>query len=134
VLTADALQLPFANASFDGATVSFGLRNVSDLARALSEILRILRPGGWLGVLEFGLPRTPLLGPLYRFYFERILPRLGEWISGDPEAYRYLPASVAGFPQGPEFVKEMEQTGFQQAAFSRLTGGILYLYLGRKAL
>ncbi len=132
VSAADALRLPFANHSFDGVTVSFGLRNVADLGRALDEIYRVLRPGGWLGVLEFGLPRSPILGRLYGFYFDRILPRVGQWFSEDPEAYRYLPASVEGFPQGPEFVTQLQGTGFAEASGDPLTGGVLYLYLGRR--
>jgi len=97
---ADAERLPLAAGRFDAVLVAFGVRNLGDPARALAEARRVLRPGGRLVVLEFGLPRGPL-GALYRVYFGRILPRVGRLVSGDRAAYRYLPASVAQFP-GPE--------------------------------
>lgn len=129
---ADALLLPFADASFDGATVSFGLRNVADLDRALTEIARVLRPGGRIGVLEFTVPsRWPLRGP-YLFYFSRLLPALGRWISGDASAYAYLPESVLGFPQGAAFARRLAERGFTETRWQSLTGGILALYLARR--
>ncbi len=99
VLNADALALPFPDASFHAATVSFGLRNVADLDRALAELARVLRPGGELGVLEFTVPVWQPLRGLYLFYFQHLLPRVGRLLSHDPTAYTYLPSSVLDFPQ-----------------------------------
>ena len=90
-LAADALALPFPAGRFDGATVSFGLRNVADLDRALQELARVLRPGGQLVVLEFAVPRSRLLRGLYLFYFRRLLPRIGRLVSPRGSAYSYLP-------------------------------------------
>jgi demethylmenaquinone methyltransferase/2-methoxy-6-polyprenyl-1,4-benzoquinol methylase len=132
-LQADALALPFAAGRFDGATVSFGLRNVADLDRALAEIARVLRPGGELGVLEFTVPALPPLRALYLFYFRRLLPALGGWISGDPTAYAYLPESVLGFPQRDEFLARLEAAGFEAARYRSLSGGVLALYRARRS-
>ncbi len=131
-LNADALALPFGAREFDGATVSFGLRNVADLDRALGELARVLRPGGELGVLEFTVPlRQPLRG-LYLFYFKRLLPRVGAWISGDRSAYAYLPESVLEFPQRAGFIRRMADAGFESGRFESLSGGILCLYRARR--
>lgn len=132
VLAADALRLPLSDASVDGVTVSFGLRNVARLEQALDEIRRVLRPRGELGILEFGLPRAAGLRQVYGWYFERVLPRVGSWISGDGEAYRYLPASVGNFPQGQEFLERLRSRGFAEPQARSLSGGILYLYRARK--
>jgi demethylmenaquinone methyltransferase/2-methoxy-6-polyprenyl-1,4-benzoquinol methylase len=127
-LQADALRLPFPDGSLDGATVSFGLRNVANLDTALAELARVLRPGGELGVLEFAVPvRQPLRG-LYLFYFRRLLPGIGALISGDRSAYRYLPESVLAFPQRDGFVARMTTAGFENGRFEPLSGGILCLY------
>jgi demethylmenaquinone methyltransferase/2-methoxy-6-polyprenyl-1,4-benzoquinol methylase len=131
-LQADALDLPFPDASFDGATVSFGLRNVADLDRALGELRRVVRPGGELGVLEFTAPaRQPLRG-IYLFYFRRLLPALGRAVSGDPSAYAYLPESVLGFPQRETFAARLCERGFADATWRSLSGGVLALYLARR--
>jgi demethylmenaquinone methyltransferase/2-methoxy-6-polyprenyl-1,4-benzoquinol methylase len=131
-LQADALALPFPEGSFDGATVSFGLRNVADLDRSLAELARVLRPGGELGVLEFTVPaRQPLRG-LYLFYFRRLLPVLGGLVSGDRQAYAYLPESVLGFPQREGFVARLAAAGFEAGRFESLSGGILALYRARR--
>jgi len=131
-LQADALSLPFPGAGFDGATVSFGLRNVADLGRALSELARVLRPGGELGVLEFTVPARQPLRALYLFYFRRLLPGIGGLISGDRQAYSYLPESVLGFPQREAFVARLAAAGFESGRFESLSGGILALYRARK--
>lgn len=131
-IQADALALPFPTGRFDGATVSFGLRNVADLERALAELGRVLRPGGELGVLEFTVPARPLLRSLYLFYFRRFLPLLGGWVSGRPEAYRYLPESVLTFPQREAFVAKLAAAGFEAGRFASLSGGILALYRARR--
>jgi demethylmenaquinone methyltransferase / 2-methoxy-6-polyprenyl-1,4-benzoquinol methylase len=131
LVAADGEALPFASASFAGALVAFGIRNIGDRERALRELLRVLRPGGRLVVLEFSMP-SGLLGRAYRFYFRHVLPRLGAWISGDPEAYTYLPASVAVFPEPPAFGAMLESAGFTAVRWTALTAGIAHLHRGEK--
>lgn len=128
---ADAERLPLRGALFDGALVSFGIRNIGDRERALHEMIRVLRPGGRLVVLEFGVPRG-LLGTLYRFYFGHLVPWIGGIISGDPGAYSYLPASVAVFPTPQAFGALMEKAGFVAVSWKPLTGGIANLHRGDK--
>lgn len=131
-LQADALDLPFSNARFDGATVSFGLRNVADLDRAVAELARVVRPGGALGVLEFTVPVWQPLRALYLLYFRWVLPAIGRLLSGDDSAYAYLPKSVLRFPQREAFLARAEAAGFDQGRFHSLSGGILALYLLRR--
>ena len=107
----DAMHLPFPDASFDLVTSAFGFRNLSNYAEGLREIHRVLRPGGRIGILECNHP-TGLSGALYNLYFERIVPIVGGWISGDRRAYSYLPASVARFPQPPQMLDLMRAAGF----------------------
>lgn len=132
-LQADALELPFPDASFDGATVSFGLRNVADLDRALGELARVVRPGGELGVLEFTAPRRQPVRGLYLFYFQRLLPALGRAVSGDNQAYAYLPESVLAFPQREGFVARLADSGFAAGTWESLSAGILALYFARRS-
>jgi demethylmenaquinone methyltransferase/2-methoxy-6-polyprenyl-1,4-benzoquinol methylase len=127
----DGERLPLAPSTFDGALVSFGIRNVGDPAAALRELLRVLRPGGRLVILEFSMP-PGLLGPLYRFYFGQILPRVGGLLSGDRTAYSYLPASVARFPSPEAFAALMRACGFARVAKTALTGGIAQVYRGER--
>jgi len=128
----DALAMPFPDASFDLVTAAFGFRNLANYERGLLEILRLLKPGGEVGILEFSEPRGALFGPLYRFYFTRILPRIGGAISGSDATYAYLPGSVQKFPS-PEGLKgQMERLGFLNAGFECWTGGIVALHRGRK--
>jgi demethylmenaquinone methyltransferase/2-methoxy-6-polyprenyl-1,4-benzoquinol methylase len=131
LLGGDVTALPLAADRFDGALVAFGIRNVSEPARALQETRRVLRAGGALVVLEFALPRG-VLGALYRFYFRSVLPRLGGMISGDRGAYAYLPASVERFATPGELARLMEAAGFGDVQSRRLTGGIAWLHRGRK--
>lgn len=128
----DGERLPLASGAFDGALVSFGIRNIGDPAAALHELLRVLRPGGRLVVLEFSMP-PGVLGPLYRFYFAQVLPRVGGLLSGDPGAYAYLPASVARFPAPETFAALMTTSGFARVEMTKLTGGVAYVYSGEKA-
>ncbi len=128
----DGEQLPVKEATFDGALVAFGIRNVGDPLAALREVHRVLRPGGRFVVLEFSLP-AGALGSVYRFYFTQILPRIGGLISGDRSAYSYLPASVAGFPAPEQFGALMTQAGFEGVRWQLLTGGIACLHRGEKA-
>lgn len=130
-LAGDALALPFADATFDFATVAFGIRNVSDPKAGLREMARVVRPGGRVVVLEFTKPRLPLLGYAYRFYFRHVLPRLGQWISGAKnDAYRYLHDSVMAFPERDDFLALMRAAGLQAPRMRLLTGGIAALYRG----
>lgn len=131
-LAADALSLPFADAGFDGATVSFGLRNVADLDQALRELTRVLRPGGRLAVLEFAVPTLPGLKQLYLLYFRRLLPAVGRLISHRGSAYTYLPSSVLEFPQREGFVARMAAAGLVRGRSSDLAGGIVCLYQGER--
>jgi demethylmenaquinone methyltransferase/2-methoxy-6-polyprenyl-1,4-benzoquinol methylase len=132
-LAGDALQLPFADGSFDGVTVTFGLRNVADLEAALAELARVLRPGGVAAVLEFALPRSPLVRAPYLFYFRYLLPRIGAFVSDDGNAYAYLPASVLDFPQRRGFADLMRGAGFAAADWRDLAAGTVCLYRGRRA-
>lgn len=132
-LWADATNLPFPEASFDIVTISFGIRNVSDPGKAISEMYRVLKPGGRLLVLEFGQPTLPGFASLYRFYSENILPRIGGWVTGQRDAYSYLQKSSANFPCGREFTDLMRTSSpFTQTEFHGLSGGIAFLYKGTK--
>lgn len=132
-LAADALSLPFPDRSFDGATVSFGLRNVADLDRGLAQLARVLKAGGQLSVLEFAVPRIQPLKAAYLFYFLRLLPAIGKLVSHRGSAYTYLPSSVLGFPQRQGFLDRMAAAGFTEGTFRDLAGGIVCLYTGRTA-
>jgi demethylmenaquinone methyltransferase/2-methoxy-6-polyprenyl-1,4-benzoquinol methylase len=123
----DMLALPFADGSFDAATVGFGVRN-TDLGRALTELRRVLRPGGRLAVLEITRPRGPLR-IFYAFWFDRVVPLLGRLLPGG-EAYSYLPASVKRFPGAEELAELMRGAGFADVGFRRLGGSIVALHTG----
>lgn len=132
IAEADALRLPFSDGSFDLVTVAFGFRNLADYEGGLREMFRLLRPAGQAGILDFAEPRGALFGPLYRFYFRRVLPRLGGAISGDRGAYTYLPASVEKFPSPEELAEWMREVGFRDVAFRSFTGGVACLHTGTK--
>jgi demethylmenaquinone methyltransferase/2-methoxy-6-polyprenyl-1,4-benzoquinol methylase len=130
--TADALALPFAGGRFAGATVSFGLRNVADLDRALAEIARVLVPDGRVALLEFALPERRMVRGPYLFYFRRVLPQIGALLSPRGSAYTYLPSSVVEFPQREGFIRRMREAGFERTRWRDLSGGTVCLYTGRK--
>jgi demethylmenaquinone methyltransferase/2-methoxy-6-polyprenyl-1,4-benzoquinol methylase len=131
LVSGDAERLPLRDGLFDGALIAFGIRNVGEPLRALREIHRVLKPGGRLVILEFSMP-PGLLGVAYRVYFERVLPRIAGAVSGDRAAYTYLPASVARFPDPTVFGGLMEEAGFADVLWKRLTGGIAHLHRGEK--
>jgi demethylmenaquinone methyltransferase/2-methoxy-6-polyprenyl-1,4-benzoquinol methylase len=124
----DALALPFADASFDAATVGFGVRNVADLETGLRELRRVLRPGGRLGILEITTPRG-VLAPFYRLWFDRVVPLLGKVLPGGA-AYTYLPASVRRFPAPESLAALLERTGFGNVQYRLFAGGIVALHTG----
>jgi demethylmenaquinone methyltransferase / 2-methoxy-6-polyprenyl-1,4-benzoquinol methylase len=128
---ADALCLPFPDAAFDLITSAFGFRNLADYDSGLREILRLLRPGGECGILDFGEPGG-FIGKMYRVYFKRVLPALGTMISGVKGPYAYLPASVERFPAPEEMLERMRRAGFREASWIPYTFGIAGLYRGKK--
>jgi demethylmenaquinone methyltransferase / 2-methoxy-6-polyprenyl-1,4-benzoquinol methylase len=131
--TADVTRLPFADNEFDIASISFGIRNVNDPLRALSELGRVVRSGGRVMVLEFGQPPNRVVSAGYNWYRAHILPRLGGMLTGKRDAYEYLESSAAAFPCGEEFATLMRGTGaFASVEYERLSFGIAYLYRGVK--
>lgn len=132
LLSGDAERLPFRAASFDGAMVAFGIRNVGDIDAALREVARVVRPGGRFVILEFGMPRG-LLGALYGTYFGRLLPAVGRFVSGDDSAYAYLPASVKKFDSPAALADRMRRAGFRDLAQAPLSLGIAWLHSGTRA-
>ena len=131
-LEADALALPFQDRSFDAATIAFGLRNLASVESGLGELLRVLRPGGRVAVLEFSKPRHAIFRGLFKVYFTKLLPLVGGLISGSRGAYQYLPDSVSRFPDQKELASVMENAGFEEVTYQNLTGGIAALHLGRR--
>lgn len=132
MILGDSEKLPFSDNTFDAITVAFGVRNFEHLEIGISDMFRVLKPGGTLVVLEFSKPQDFPVKQLYNFYFKRILPLVGKMISKDHCAYTYLPESVNAFPDGKEFIKILEKTGFIQTKWKSLTGGVASLYTGKK--
>jgi demethylmenaquinone methyltransferase/2-methoxy-6-polyprenyl-1,4-benzoquinol methylase len=130
---ADALRLPFSGASFDLVTSAFGFRNLANYEAGLSEIQRVLKPGGTVAILEFTEPVEGLWGDFYRWYFCKVLPRIGGLISGDRSAYTYLPKSVARFFRPPELAALMSAVGYQSVDFHAWTLGTVALHTGLRA-
>ncbi len=130
---ADALRLPLRDDCVDGITVAFGVRNFEDLERGLTEAARVLKPGGRLVVLEFSEPQGQFFGPIYRFYFRRLLPRIGALFSRVRGPYGYLAATVQGFPESAHFAMTMRRNGFAEVRQRPLTGGIATLHVAERA-
>ena len=132
VVLADAMKLPFDDASFNCVTIAFGLRNLENCSAALVEMRRVLKANGHLLVLEFSLPTTPALRAAYRFYLHRCLPLLGSFLTQEKSAYDYLGDSIEKFPSGNAMCELMKQTGYASPSFEPLTGGIVTIYTGIK--
>jgi demethylmenaquinone methyltransferase/2-methoxy-6-polyprenyl-1,4-benzoquinol methylase len=132
LVESDALSLPFLDLSFEAVTIAFGLRNLSNVEIGLKELFRVVKPQGWVAVLEFSKPPNALFNALFGFYFIRVLPLLGGIISGSKSAYSYLPNSVQRFPDQQELSRLMNEVGFSQVTYENLTGGIAALHLGRR--
>jgi demethylmenaquinone methyltransferase / 2-methoxy-6-polyprenyl-1,4-benzoquinol methylase len=128
----DAMNLSFADGSFDAVTIAFGLRNLSNFRGGLNELYRVLKSGGRLVILEFSSPVVPGFRGAFRFYFSNILPRIGGWISGERGAYEYLPDSVSKFPDQKALAAMMQETGLKNISYKNLTGGIAAIHLGEK--
>lgn len=129
-LEADALRLPFADGSFDLVTTAFGFRNLANYEEGLREILRVLKRGGTVGILEFAEPPKGALGDLYRFYTQKVLPKIGGIISGDADAYAYLPKSVARFFRPEELAALMTEVGYSPVRYELMTLGSVALHIG----
>lgn len=127
----DGLALPLADASFGAVTIAFGIRNMADRARCLSEMRRVLRPGGTLFILEFSKPWA-WLRPLYDFYLGRVMPAVAGAVTGDRSAYEYLCGSIAAFPDRDALSAEIRAAGFSDVRASPMTTGIVALHQGRK--
>ena len=130
-IEADALCLPFPDQHFSLVTSAFGFRNLADYDAGLREIVRVLRPGGECGILDFSEPKG-VIGNLYRFYFKQVLPRVGTMLSGVRGPYAYLPNSVERFPEPEEMLARMRQAGFREASWTPYTFGIAGLYRGKE--
>ncbi len=131
VVPGDAEDIPFPDASFDGVTIAFGIRNVPDRARGLREMRRVTRPGGRVAILELSEPQGGLLGRAARFHVHTLVPRIGALLSGERE-YRYLQASIAAFPPAGEFATLMEEAGLRVLRVDRLTFGVAHLYVAER--
>jgi demethylmenaquinone methyltransferase/2-methoxy-6-polyprenyl-1,4-benzoquinol methylase len=132
-VAADALQLPARDGGFAGAIVAFGIRNVANLDAALRETFRVLAPSGRFVILEFSLPRIPVLKTLYQTYFNYVLPFFGRAISGHRTAYTYLPKSVANFPVEEDLAARMRLAGFAKVRWTSLTFGVAAIHVGERA-
>lgn len=128
----DAMNLGFADGTFDAVTIAFGLRNLSNVGDGLRELHRILKPGGKLVVLEFSSPSVPGFRHAFNFYFSKVLPRIGGIVSGSRGAYEYLPDSVSKFPDQKALAKMFRTTGFDRIEYQNLTGGIAAIHIGVK--
>ena len=128
----DAMHLPVASGTVDAATIAFGIRNVQAPEVACRELFRVLRSGGRLAILEFGDPKSPLFGPVYRWYSHHILPRIGRLVSQHDAAYTYLPKSIGAFAYGDDFVRMLDVAGFSQVQARPFMFGAVYLYTAQR--
>ena len=132
VFEADALALPLAGDSLDLITVAFGFRNLANYQSGLQEMLRVLKPGGVAAILEFSQPSNATFRALYGFFSTSVLPRIGGFVSGSPDAYSYLPESIRKFPGAEQLAEDMRRAGFSRVEFERMTGGAVALHIGHK--
>lgn len=128
---ADALELPYSDASFDAVTVGFGVRNLADLDAGAREMARVLKPGGRLVILEITQPQQPPLSTFFRVWFDRLVPLLGK-VAGDAEAYSYLPESVRNFPPPAGLAEIMDRAGLENIRYTVLAGGIIAIHSGSR--
>lgn len=128
----DASELPFADRSFDAVTIAFGIRNFDERAQCIRELHRVLKDGGMLAIAEFSIPRNRLWRGIYTLYFKNILPAVGRLVSKQAYAYSYLPESSFDFPAPEKFRAELSEGGFRAVTARSMTGGVSYLYIGRK--
>jgi demethylmenaquinone methyltransferase/2-methoxy-6-polyprenyl-1,4-benzoquinol methylase len=128
----DSEDLPFEDESFDAITVGFGVRNFENLEKGLGEMLRVLRPGGIVAVLEFSKPKKFPVKQGYTFYSKHIIPKVGKSISKDDTAYKYLPDSIAAFPEGQGFLDILQKVGYNELSKKEVSGGIATIYIGQK--
>lgn len=128
----NAQKIPFPVASFDGVTCAFGCRNFQNLDEGLSEMFRVLKPGGQVTILEFSYPKNPFIRALYDIYFTRVMPLVGRMVSRDKTAYNYLNKSVKSFCWGEEFVQHLQKAGFHNEQFTPLSFGIATIYTAFK--
>ncbi len=128
----DCTKLTFADNTFDAVTAAFGIRNFSDLDKGLAEMCRVLKPGGYLSIVELTTPVSFPMKQLFRIYSHTVLPVYGRLVSKDPSAYSYLTKTIEAFPQGETMVEAFKKAGFRQASFRRLTFGICTMYLATK--
>ncbi len=131
-LEADTLALPFRDNSLDVVASAFGFRNLANYALGLREMRRVLKPGGWIAILEFSRVRWPVFGPLFRAYFARVLPRVGTWISGVRGPYQYLYDSVSRFPDQEALAASLREAGFASVRYRNFVAGVAALHLGQK--
>ena len=132
LVRADATRIPLRDTSVDAVTIGFGIRNVEQPTEAFREIVRVLRQNGSLAILEFSLPRAPLVRTFYLWYLRNVLPRIGRAISRHPTAYTYLPASVEAFSSPEAFVQQLRAAGFATARAVPLTFGVVYLFVATR--
>jgi demethylmenaquinone methyltransferase/2-methoxy-6-polyprenyl-1,4-benzoquinol methylase len=128
----NAMALPFADDSFDAVTVGWGLRNIPDIDQALREMLRVVKPGGWVVSLDMAKPSAPVFKQLYWLYFDWIVPMLGKWTAGKKSAYQYLHDSSREFDDQEQLKNRFARIGFQHAAFHNLMGGVVAVVEGQK--
>ncbi len=129
---ASVCKIPYSSSFFDAVTISFGVRNLHNLTQSLNEMVRVLKRGGVLLVLEFSLPQSPLIKAGYLFYLNHILPRIAQWISPFPNAYSHLSETIQSFPYGDRFAHIMEAAALYNISFHPLTSGIVTIYQGYK--